>query len=753
MSQDSGSRPTSPKAAPPVSTTLPVERRSSHASRNSGSYPPSATNRNSYTQVGMDDSMVDDTYVGQMGPMGAQPYVQQGSIASEPQAMYSNPSLASQSKNGGYGRGGEYVANMPTGSMGSSAGQDSQSPTSQGATDPFPWMSMNDVKEMDDDLHDPTKRTKRVPGLPQRALLNLGTLFILLLAVLMLFAGYPILHYFRTERHQHAQTEALANGHFQKQPALPNGNQRFPMKWRNTLIDPHTPQDAYTIKSQYSKTPGKELKLVFSDEFNVDGRSFYPGDDPYWEAVNLHYWATNNFEWYDPEAVTTYGGKLRIHLEQTRDHNLNFRGGMLQSWNKFCYQGGLLIASIQLPGRRDVGGLWPAFWIMGNLGRGGYGATVEGNWPYSYNYCDVGTLINQTDPATGVPEGNGVGGNTMFNQKHHTKALSFLPGQRLSACTCPGEDHPGPKTSTGFAGRAVPELDVFEAQYNTPISNSDQSEKGAGLSQSYQIAPYNYLYNLTQDTWNRNTTPCYHFFDTDVSNLNSYTGEVTQQSISGTSLASQTAVQMNAMENGYPEDPDKGYATYSVEYGPGEDGFVSWTGNGKSTWEVYPEALRPDTRSQVKKRSFPEEPMYILLNLGISMNFVAGGINWEKLQDVFKMDPNQRLTMSVDWVRVYQDPNEPGFPRVGCDPPDHPTRDYIERHKEAYTNANLTTWGGTREEGGYGANWPRNRLYNKGNGCKGKIDNLPGDPNRRTPGSNPPYPTAKWFPKDEIKNS
>lgn len=32
------------------------------------------------------------------------------------------------------------------------------------------------------------------------------------------------------------------------------------------------------------------MQLVFSDEFNVDGRTFYPGDDPYWEAVDLHYW-------------------------------------------------------------------------------------------------------------------------------------------------------------------------------------------------------------------------------------------------------------------------------------------------------------------------------------------------------------------------------------------------------------------------------------------------------------------------------
>ena len=53
------------------------------------------------------------------------------------------------------------------------------------------------------------------------------------------------------------------------------------------LIDLDTPHDVYTISSY---TTGQEMQLVFSDEFFVDGRTFYPGDDPYWEAVDLHYW-------------------------------------------------------------------------------------------------------------------------------------------------------------------------------------------------------------------------------------------------------------------------------------------------------------------------------------------------------------------------------------------------------------------------------------------------------------------------------
>ena len=141
------------------------------------------------------------------------------------------------------------------------------------------------------------------------------------------------------------------------------------------LIDPDTPKSAY---SKPSWNDGTTYELVFSDEFNVDGRTFYPGDDPYWEAVDLHYWETNNFEWYDPEAITTQDGSLVITLEKKQTHNLNYQGGMISSWNKFCFTGGYIEANVSLPGVNNVVGLWPAIWTMGNLGRAGYGASLEG---------------------------------------------------------------------------------------------------------------------------------------------------------------------------------------------------------------------------------------------------------------------------------------------------------------------------------------------------------------------------------------
>ena len=94
---------------------------------------------------------------------------------------------------------------------------------------------------------------------------------------------------------------------------------------------------------------------------------------------------------------------------------------------------------------------------MGNLGRACYGASLEGMWPYTYDSCDVGTVKNQT--RDGLPIAA-----TMDNDMGANGALSYLPGQRLSRCTCPGESHPGPIHADGtYVGRSAPEIDVFEA--------------------------------------------------------------------------------------------------------------------------------------------------------------------------------------------------------------------------------------------------------------------------------------------------
>ena len=66
----------------------------------------------------------------------------------------------------------------------------------------------------------------------------------------------------------------------------------------------------------------------------------------------------------------------------------NFKSGMMQSWNKFCFTGGILEIDIQFPGRPDVGGLWPAVWLLGNLGRATFESSTNLMWPWSYEKCD-----------------------------------------------------------------------------------------------------------------------------------------------------------------------------------------------------------------------------------------------------------------------------------------------------------------------------------------------------------------------------
>lgn len=78
-----------------------------------------------------------------------------------------------------------------------------------------------------------------------------------------------------------------------------------------SLIDPDTPSDVRS-RTGYD---GEDYTLVFSDEFNRDGRTFNPGDDPYWEAVDLWYGATADQEWYDPRQVTTRDGSLVITMD------------------------------------------------------------------------------------------------------------------------------------------------------------------------------------------------------------------------------------------------------------------------------------------------------------------------------------------------------------------------------------------------------------------------------------------------------
>lgn len=157
--------------------------------------------------------------------------------------------------------------------------------------------------DLDDALHnlDPKRNGNRQLDssftlFSARGWLNALALVVILCGLIVLFAGYPIIQYTTRNTNRIAGYNIGGINATGQVPVLPN---------TPTLIDSTTPQSAY----YRTGTDGRRYNLVFSDEFNTDGRTFYPGsfqtsvlsdrqlkiifysgDDPFWEAEDLHYW-------------------------------------------------------------------------------------------------------------------------------------------------------------------------------------------------------------------------------------------------------------------------------------------------------------------------------------------------------------------------------------------------------------------------------------------------------------------------------
>ncbi|KAH9969089.1 beta-glucan synthesis-associated protein [Russula dissimulans] len=521
--------------------------------------------------------------------------------------------------------------------------------------DPASWGSdlSPNHPEPDDYLHnpDPNRDRKNDRGgsiFTFRGLTNLGCLALLIVVLLALFAGYPIVTFFTRAR-------LSRQGGFNLGGI--NGSGQVPLLINNrALIDPDTPQSAMTISS-FISNDATEYKLVFSDEFNVEGRTFWEGDDPYWEAVNLHYWQTDDLEWYREENAITKDGYLQLTLRQEAYNNLNYTSAMVTSWNKFCFTGGIILASVSLPGASDILGLWPSLWTMGNLGRAGYGASLNGLWPYTYDSCDVGTAPNQT-----------------FNNQPD---VSTLPGDPYNDGAFPfSQVNDYLPVHGSFVGRSAPEIDVFEATCGKLDKNTGQIV--GQVSQSLQVGPFDYNYTYQED---QTSIP-----NPNVTKLNTYKGGVYQQAVSALSVTDQTAYELTG----------GGFSTYGFQYKPGlADAYICWISNGVQSWTLPSAALGADQQVQISARPIPQEPMYIIANLGISPSF--GKIDFDHL--------TFPTTMRIDYIRIYQPSDQVN---IGCDPNGYPTADYIAQFIEAYDNPLLTTW-----QDDYGQPLPGNSFLNQ----------------------------------------
>ncbi|KAI5967831.1 SKN1 [Candida pseudojiufengensis] len=491
-----------------------------------------------------------------------------------------------------------------------------------------------DEKEPDDYLHNPdpvidSEYNKNrfiydLKNMDRRSLSGLLAFIALLIIALCIFILLPVLTFTNVSSPYRPQVyEILTDYSYPMLSAI-----------RQSLVDPDTPEYALTNVGQ----DGRTWKLVFSDEFNAEGRTFYDGDDQFFTAPDFHYAATQDLEWYDPDAATTENGTLVLQLDAFKNHGLFYRSGMVQSWNKMCFTQGKLEFSAMLPGYGNISGLWPGLWSMGNLGRPGYLASTEGVWPYTYDTCDAGITPNQSSP----------------------DGISYLPGQRLNSCTCPGESHPNPGK-----GRGAPEIDALEGEIHGVIGR---------VSQSLQIAPY--------DIWYMPDYDFIEIYNASVTLMNTYAGGPFQQAVSGVSMLNTTWYQFG--------DHEHNFQKFGYEYLNDDDtGYITWFVGDNPTFTMKSTALHPN--GNVGWRQVPKEPISIIMNLGVSNSWAY--IDWPSL--VF---PSR---MRVDYVRVYQPEDEIN---MGCDPDDFPTANYIEQHKNIYYNMNLTTF----ESGGY--TFPKNKL-------------------------------------------
>lgn len=120
------------------------------------------------------------------------------------------------------------------------------------------------------------------------------------------------------------------------------------------------------ITSAFSAT------LLWSDEF--DNSMSYELDEQYWDydlGTGANGWGNGELQMYtrDNSNVRVEDGNLIIqaHKRTAEDGSVEFTSARVNTMGKVAFKYGTLAAKIQMPD--TVSGLWPAFWLMGDVDR------------------------------------------------------------------------------------------------------------------------------------------------------------------------------------------------------------------------------------------------------------------------------------------------------------------------------------------------------------------------------------------------
>ncbi|EQC34766.1 hypothetical protein SDRG_07574 [Saprolegnia diclina VS20] len=132
-----------------------------------------------------------------------------------------------------------------------------------------------------------------------------------------------------------------------------------------TWVDVDTPKEVYTKAT----SRGGSWDLVMSDEFNAATRNFTAGEDHLWTALDIPDGVNRAIGVYKPSHAYTEDGNFVIRID-SGDVDISFynvwanvpawtkkkmyyTAAMVQTWNKFCIQGGFVEIAMKLPGRHQ----------------------------------------------------------------------------------------------------------------------------------------------------------------------------------------------------------------------------------------------------------------------------------------------------------------------------------------------------------------------------------------------------------------
>lgn len=403
-------------------------------------------------------------------------------------------------------------------------------------------------------------------------------------------------------------------------------------------IDPDTPEQAHFLQvplgpETFGNGDNLTYQLIFSDEFEDSKRKFETGFDRKWTAIDQLDTTNMGQHYFLPQAVQVDKGNLIITTSKPKKEyrNTKYVSGSLQGWNKFCFTGGFIEVRAILPGKWGIPGTWPAIWLMGNLGRAVYLDSLEGMWPWSYDYCgpwvEVAQAVQQTISACG----------------------------NLTDEDIPGS-YPEMYGLNKFQGRGGTEIDIIEAQ----TRGRDQP---AFVSTSLQIRP-----SLQGDLRPASETlpkPGQWYQGLKFGNftrINSdYYGERGLDAISAL-----TQLDPNSFDS---------YHLYQLDWMPGPDGYLRWWLDGNFVFEIPGEALNVWSEG-IPPRMIPVEPSYLILSTAVSEKFsppCTGQI----------CDSIWPSNFTIDYVRVYQG-NPNNYTSIGCNPIPFPTSEWIFAHPVAY---------------------------------------------------------------------